>query len=127
VFCSEPTSYRTFVHESGHALFGLRDEYCCDSRYFQNDPNPNIWSSEDACRDDAADEGWDPDDCREFCPSGSGNCGSGFWKIDPDHCVMRCSQACGDNCCLSCGGADAMCQYEPACARRVNAVLSGFS
>jgi hypothetical protein len=28
VFCSEPTSYRTFVHESGHSLFGLKDEYC---------------------------------------------------------------------------------------------------
>lgn len=126
VFTSEPTSYRTFVHESGHALFGLKDEYCCDSRYSQNDPNPNIWSSEDACRDDATAEGWDPDDCREFCTSGSGNCGSGFWKIDPNHCVMRCSQACGNNCCTACGGADAMCQYEPACARRVNAVLSGF-
>ena len=127
LFCSEPTSYRTFVHESGHALFGLKDEYCCDSRYSQNDPNPNIWESRTACRDDATAEGWDPEQCREFCTAGSGNCGSGFWKNDPDRCVMRCSQACGDSCCLACGGAGAMCQYEPACSRRVNAVLSLFS
>lgn len=126
VFTSEPTSYRTIVHESGHSLFGLKDEYCCDSRYSQNNPNPNIWSSESACEDDASDEGWDPNDCDDFCPSGSGNCGGGYWKIDPPTCVMRCSQSCGDNCCLGCGGLDAMCQYGEACLRRINAIFDSY-
>ena len=58
VFCSEPTSYRTFVHESGHSVFGLKDEYCCDSHYRQNDPNPNIWENRTNCVDDATAMGW---------------------------------------------------------------------
>jgi len=121
VFSSEPTSYRTFVHESGHSVFGLKDEYCCDSHYSQNNPNPNIWQNETACRNDALTEGWDPDDCDNFCPSGSGNCGAGFWDIDPNICIMTCSQSC-DRC-----GAAGMCQYEQACLRRVNWVFSQFS
>jgi hypothetical protein len=120
VFSSEPTSYRTFVHESGHSVFGLKDEYCCDSHYSQNDPNPNIWSSRSNCRNDATAMGWDPDDCTNFCPSGSGNCGSGFWDIDPDVCIMTCSQSC--NRC----GATGMCQFEQACLRRVNDVFSQY-
>ena len=126
IFTSEPTSYRTFVHESGHSLFGLKDEYCCDSHYSQNDPNPNIWSSESACEDDAVSEGWDPDDCVPFCPSGSGNCGGGYWKIDPETCVMRCSQSCGSSCCLGCGGLGAMCQYGDACLRRINGIFDSY-
>ena len=31
---SEPTSYRTVVHESTHALFNIPDEYCCDGGYY---------------------------------------------------------------------------------------------
>ena len=120
VFCSEPTSYRTFVHESGHSLFGLKDEYCCDSHYSQNNPDPNIWENETACRNDASAEGWDPDDCHNFCTAGSGNCGSGFWDVDPNICIMTCSQVCN-----RCGAAG-MCQYEQACLRRVNQVFSQF-
>jgi len=126
VFASEPTSYRTFVHESGHSLFGLKDEYCCDSHYSQNDPNPNIWSSRDNCEDDATAMGWDPDDCSNFCPAGSGNCGAGFWDIDPDHCIMTCSQSCGAATLANCGPGNPMCQYEPACSRRVNDVFSQY-
>jgi hypothetical protein len=120
VFSSEPTSYRTFVHESGHSLFGLKDEYCCDSHYAEQDDLPNIWSSRDNCEDDATAMGWDPDDCTNFCLAGSGNCGSGFWSIDPDVCIMACSQVC--NRC----GANGMCQYEQACLRRVDDVFSQY-
>lgn len=126
VFTSEPTSYRTFVHESGHSLFGLKDEYCCDSSYSQNNPNPNIFSSESACRSDAPTLGRSPDDCVEFCPDGSGNCGDGYWKSEPETCVMRCSQACGNNCCLGCGGAAAMCPFEASCLRRVNSIFGRY-
>jgi hypothetical protein len=121
VFASEPTSYRTFVHESGHSLFGLKDEYCCDSHYAEQDDLPNIWSSRENCRSDAASMGWDPDDCTNFCPAGTQNCGSGFWSIDPDVCIMECSQVC--NRC----GVNGMCQYEQACLRRVNDVFSQYS
>jgi hypothetical protein len=121
VFLSEPTSYRTFVHESGHSVFGLKDEYCCDSHYAQQEVLPNIWSSRENCRTDATAMGWDPDDCTNFCPAGSDNCGSGFWSIDPDDCIMGCSQVC------TLCGVSGMCQYEQACLRRVNDVFSQFA
>ena len=126
VFCSEPTSYRTFVHESGHSLFGLKDEYCCDSHYSQNDPNPNIWSSLSNCQSDAGAMGWNTGDCSNFCTAGSGNCGSGYWDIDPAHCVMACSQSCTPAVLANCGPGDPMCQYEPACLRRVNNVFGQY-
>jgi len=83
----------SFIHELGHALFKLKDEYCCDSYYFQNDPMPNIWSSELNCKDDAIKEGWDLNSIVQFCPAGclgseSCNCGSGYWKIDKNDCIM---------------------------------------
>lgn len=127
VFCSEPTSYRTFVHESGHSLFGLKDEYCCDSHYSQNDPNPNIWSSRNNCQNDAMGMGWNTGDCSNFCTAGSGNCGTGFWDIDPAHCVMACSQSCDPAILVNCGPGNPMCQYEPACLRRVNYVFNQYA
>jgi len=126
IFTSEPTNYRTFVHESGHAVFGLKDEYCCDSNYAQNDPLPNIWSSKENCENDAIATGWDPADCDNFCPAGSVRCGLGFWKIDPERCVMRCSQTCNADCCDACGGDDAMCEFEQACLRRIDNIISTF-
>lgn len=122
VFTSEPVSYRTFVHESGHSLFGLADEYCCDGGYWQAETNPNIWSSQSACQNYAAANSVSPGNCTNFCPAGTQKCGStGFWKMEPDVDVMRCSQACG-----LCGGADAMCQFFPACLKRVNAILGTY-
>jgi hypothetical protein len=127
VFCSEPTSYRTFVHESGHSVFGLKDEYCCDSSYAQQDVVPNIWSSRENCRNDATAMGWDPDDCDDFCTAGTVNCGTGFWDIDPPHCIMACSQSCALATLSGCGtGTSPMCQYEQACLRRVNYVFGQY-
>jgi len=127
-FTSEPTSYRTFVHESGHSVFGLRDEYCCDSLYNQNDPLPNIWANLSGCTADAASEGWHGGDCVNFCPAGSGYCGStGFWDIDPRHCIMGCSQMCNETVLAGCGDGDnPMCQFEPACERRVEYVFGHY-
>ena len=53
---AEPTSFRTLVHETGHALFGLPDEYCCDGGYFSM--APVMYSSLAACTGDAANVGW---------------------------------------------------------------------
>ncbi len=122
VFTSEPVSYRTFVHESGHSVFGLGDEYCCDSHYWYNPPNPNIFPYESTCEDYADDNGLAAASCVNFCPKNSGNCGStGFWKTDPETDVMRCSQACN-----LCGGPEAMCQFGSACLKRVNAILGSY-
>jgi hypothetical protein len=121
IFSSEPVSYRTFVHESGHSIFGLKDEYCCDSHYATNPPDPNIFPSASSCHDYADDNGMARADCVNFCPAYSGNCGStGFWKIDPNVDVMRCSQACNDC------GVDGMCQFGEACLKRVNTILGTY-
>jgi hypothetical protein len=53
---AEPTSFRTVVHESGHGIFGLPDEYCCDGGYFVMPPV--MYSSQSACTNDADNAGW---------------------------------------------------------------------
>ncbi|MEM3399272.1 MAG: thrombospondin type 3 repeat-containing protein [Candidatus Micrarchaeia archaeon] len=68
VFSTEFGSLGTLVHESGHGLFGLADEYCCDSHYWQPDPYPNIYSSLSNCQSDSRREGWDAENCWMFCP-----------------------------------------------------------
>lgn len=53
---SEPTSFRTIVHETGHGLFGLPDEYCCDGGYFA--ASPVMYATRAACEGDVANAGW---------------------------------------------------------------------
>jgi hypothetical protein len=66
LFSSEPSSLSTVLHETGHAAFGLSDEYCCDSNYFEASPFPNVWGSETACQTDAPNLGRPESDCRSF-------------------------------------------------------------
>jgi parallel beta-helix repeat protein len=49
-----------FLHEAGHAIFGLIDEYCGDTYY---NWGPNVWGSEDDCKDKSLY----PSSCRKFC------------------------------------------------------------
>jgi parallel beta-helix repeat protein len=60
-----------YIHESGHGIFGLVDEYKGDTYYTQNDPLSNVWSSKAECEADAIAEGWDKSRCWNFCPSGT--------------------------------------------------------
>ncbi|MDF1763876.1 MAG: hypothetical protein P1U57_10740, partial [Oleibacter sp.] len=53
---AEPTSYRTIVHETGHGLFGLPDEYCCDS--FYREVAPVLYSTQNRCNNDPANASW---------------------------------------------------------------------
>ena len=43
-FSSEAGNDNVFAHESGHMVFGLADQYCCDSFYWQPDPFPNLYT-----------------------------------------------------------------------------------
>ncbi len=52
IYSAEPGDQNVMLHEAGHAAFGLADEYCCDSFYFQPDPLPNIYSSLAGCQND---------------------------------------------------------------------------
>lgn len=83
-----PAQARSFIHETGHAVFGLADEYDgaprCSTFYFQPAPHANIWSTEDACRTEVEAEGWEPDECQEFT-----SCQGGWWKLGTDPFIMQ--------------------------------------
>ncbi len=53
---SEPTSFRTVVHEASHALFALPDEYCCDGGYWE--VPPVLYDAVNDCTNDAANAAW---------------------------------------------------------------------
>jgi hypothetical protein len=74
IFSSFASNNGTLLHESGHGLFGLADEYCCDGGYWQADTNPNIYLKRLPptpplrlrCDEDAPALGRTAADCREF-------------------------------------------------------------
>ncbi|MFA6332151.1 MAG: PEGA domain-containing protein [Methanoregula sp.] len=78
-----------FLHESGHAIFGLIDTYCGSTEYWQNDPDPNVWSSEAGCVKDATAHSWDPSACRKIQQVNPASCTKQFWRWDPDPDIMR--------------------------------------
>jgi hypothetical protein len=73
---SEPTSYRTVVHESAHALFSLPDEYCCDGGY--SEVKPVLYDTENECTNDSVNAAWR--DCQSFTSSS----GSTWWRSEDD-------------------------------------------
>ncbi|WP_018349724.1 hypothetical protein [Longispora albida] len=80
IFSSGDAAY-TFVHETGHAGFGLSDEYCCDAGNRQVDPFPNVYASLDACRADVGNLGGVPADCTGYDKNGDGQ--HDYWVSDP--------------------------------------------
>jgi len=85
IFSAEGSTDRSFIHEGGHGIFGLRDEYdsdrevgsCNYTRYNTSRPLPsNIWETEADCRDEAQDQGWNQDQCYEFT-----SCQDNWWKL----------------------------------------------
>jgi hypothetical protein len=71
---SEPTSFRTVVHESTHALFNIPDEYCCDGGYYVAEPV--LYSSSANCNGDAANAAW------RNCSSYTANSGTTWWRSE---------------------------------------------
>jgi hypothetical protein len=56
----------TTSHETGHRPFGLSDEYCCNTGYYQNSPLPNVYETLGACEADAPNLGRTAEDCRTW-------------------------------------------------------------
>lgn len=87
VFTAEGYTTKAFVHESGHALFGLADEYEGDTSYHLASPHPNIWpdlssggsQGKQWCEADITAYGGDTTKCNEFCNDPS-DCGFGWWR-----------------------------------------------
>jgi hypothetical protein len=123
------------IHETGHAVFGLRDEYCGCTSYprTNNDllADGNVWLSEQDCEAAAQAEGWTTGDCREItcrkaCDSdGDGVADywkdvAGVWRYDPDDQEpWAFMTACGQGC-------DADYEFGEACTRRINYVFDNW-
>jgi hypothetical protein len=78
-----------FLHECGHAIFGLVDTYCDNTVYWQNEPDPNVWSSQENCVKDATSNSWDPSACRQILQINPTACTKQFWRWDPDPDIMH--------------------------------------
>ena len=107
---------QVFLHESGHAVFGLMDTYCGETYYAENQPFPNIWGSQAGCRQDASkNAGWNVSLCRPLSSASSLNttsCGNGFWKYDPSPDLM--------------GGTGPTAKFGEAATLRIQYILDGF-
>jgi hypothetical protein len=113
VFSTEINIPKSVIHESGHALFGVNDEYCSSTTSYPKQAClPNVYKSLSACESDAADVGLPKTACRKIATS---TCDVGRWRIDPTDpepgCVMGPAQH------------DADWVYGPACVRRATAVF----
>jgi hypothetical protein len=87
-FSSEVDDARPLLHESGHAFFGLVDEYCCDSPAKQQRCVPNLYDSLAACQRDAPNVGFPPTNCIQVAANGQT---TNHWRIDPagtGGCIM---------------------------------------
>ena len=114
VFSSSFDDYGVIQHESGHAIFGLRDEYDdspngCGTSYL---PIPtgytNIYDTNYGCQSRSG-WGWN---CRQFT-----TCGSGFWTSQPTQTIMACNTP---------GFPSDVGEYEQDAERRVLDILGDY-
>jgi len=103
---SEPTSYRTVVHEASHAVFGLPDEYCCDGGYWH--APPVMYNAENSCLTDGSNAAWQ--DCQALTSSD----GDEWWRSEDGNCDI-----------MNCGSVHVL-EYGPADWAVVEGVLSAL-
>lgn len=83
-FSAEGGPTKAFLHESGHAVFGMADEYDGDTNYWEPAVEPNIWAEEADCRAEQTAQGRTPGDCAEFTTRQGG-----WWRSHTGQTVMR--------------------------------------
>ncbi|SNT60806.1 hypothetical protein SAMN05421812_112200 [Asanoa hainanensis] len=83
VLSAEAGENGVFIHEVGHAGFGLADEYCCDGGYFQTADVPNVYLSNNACVNDVGSLGGVAADCRGMDSVFDTDTNADFWVSDP--------------------------------------------
>lgn len=82
-FSAEGGPTKAFLHESGHAVFGLSDEYDGDTRYFEATVEPNIWAEEPDCETEQSSQGRPTSACAEFTTRRDG-----WWRSHVGTTVM---------------------------------------
>ena len=86
----EITGGRTLLHEYGHTIFGLADEYSGDSMAKQRPCFTNVWDSKAKCQADPISQG-------RTCVSKKRRDGTFFWTVDGND-VMSGGQVFGPAC-----------------------------
>lgn len=104
---SEIDSQASLIHETGHALFDLQDEYCCDSSYQEQGCAANLWSSLTSCQAAASALGYPSSACTQLT---SGRSSIPFWRLDPDG---------GAGCIMGLGLFKPGAVFRAACQRRI--------
>ena len=89
---------QTFIHEAGHALFGLADEYP-DGQHWQADVLPNNWNDEATAQAEAPSRGKTAADVKEIGDTG-------WYRMCNDTCPM-------------CSGVDPLFDFDNPCEDRV--------
>ena len=84
IFSTEMDRPQTFIHEAGHAMFSLRDEYCTSNCNPQS-TIPNVFSSRADAEAAAPDYGKTASDVKRTCSSSSA---TDCFKICEDDCPM---------------------------------------
>jgi hypothetical protein len=120
VFSAENTSIGTFLHEAGHGVFGLGDEYDdwdstdptggCTTSYRIPDPFPNIFDTLADCEDQSL---YADSMCSHFT-----SCRGGRWKADPAPSIM------GGSCA---GYPNAICDWRNDANIRVQWVMGHYT
>ncbi|MFQ5525155.1 MAG: thrombospondin type 3 repeat-containing protein [Thermoanaerobaculia bacterium] len=112
VFSASRYCPRTFVHEAGHALFGLQDEYHDCSTTYGVCPGAycNIYSTEASCKAQSLT----PPGCKKFTP-----CAGDWWKSQPSFTMMAKYCGTGFN---SCG----FCTWGPDGGRKLKKELAKY-
>ncbi|MGK2962233.1 MAG: hypothetical protein ACSLFK_08815 [Gemmatimonadaceae bacterium] len=72
----------TAIHETGHSVFSLADEYCCDGGYWQIGPNANLFSTQTNCQNNATSSSWPTADCVQIGTTG-------WWRSDGTADLMQ--------------------------------------
>ena len=104
-FSTEPVNIGTAVHETGHAVFNLADEYCCDGGYWELSEFSNLYDTLTECQTHNRQRNWPENDCTEFTATD----GNKWYRPEPIslRCIMR------DD------GDSTMRQFARTCGRRI--------
>jgi hypothetical protein len=87
IFSTEQENRGTVMHESGHALFRLADEYCGTTTYFAEPNSPNLWNTQ-AGAEAAADDYGSCKSLADVRQITSEDCSKNWWKLCVGDCQM---------------------------------------
>ncbi len=108
---SDPFKYSALVHENGHAMFQLADEYYSTPA----GASYNLYTSFNSCETKRVNRGWNSLVCEKICNEGSTTCQDRWRLADP-------ADDYGKSCVMATGGR----RFLPDDQERMTNVLNNF-